>query len=79
VLELAGTLGIPAREKTLGRWDLFASAEVFLTGSGAGIVPVRSLDGREIGGGRPGSVYAKLRAAFADAAPSLGTPAVETA
>ena len=79
VFELAGTLGIPAREKTLGRFDLFASAEVFLTGSGAGIVPVRSLDGREIGGGRPGSVYAKLRAAFADAAPSLGTPAVETA
>ena len=35
---------------TLGRFDLFAAEEVFLTGSGAGIVPVRSLDGRILGG-----------------------------
>jgi branched-chain amino acid aminotransferase len=74
LLELAGRLGIPARERTLGRFDLLAADEVFLSGSGAGIVPVRSLDGRPIGEGRPGPVYAKLRAAFADAAPSLGTP-----
>jgi len=74
VLELAGQLGIPAREKTLGRFDLFAADEVFLTGSGAGIVPVRSLDGRVIGDGRPGAVYAKLRSAYVDATATLGTP-----
>ena len=50
VLEIAPELGIPARETTLGRFDLFAAEEVFLTGSGAGIVPVRSLDGRPLGG-----------------------------
>jgi branched-chain amino acid aminotransferase len=72
ILELAGTLGIPAFERTLGRFDLWAADEVFLTGSGAGVVPVRSLDGRAIGSGRPGPVYEKLRAAFLDAAPSLG-------
>ncbi|MDJ0851013.1 MAG: branched-chain-amino-acid transaminase [Myxococcota bacterium] len=72
VLELAGGLGIPARECSLGRFDLFAAEEVFLTGSGAGLVPVRSLDGRTIGAGRPGPVYAKVRAAFLDAAPSMG-------
>ena len=49
VFELAGTLGIPAREQTLGRFDLFAAEEAFLTGTGAGIVPVRSLDGRPVG------------------------------
>jgi D-alanine transaminase len=38
------------------------------------VVPVRSLDGRPIGAGRPGPVYEKLRAAFLDAAPSLGVP-----
>ena len=74
ILDLAGALDIPSRERTLGRFDLFAADEVFLTGSGAGIVPVRSLDGRPIGAGTPGPIYAKLRAAFADAAPSLGTP-----
>jgi branched-chain amino acid aminotransferase len=72
VLELAGDLGIPAREKSLGRFDLLAADEVFLTGSGAGIVAVRSLDRRSVGTGRPGSVFAKLRAAFLDVAPSLG-------
>ena len=74
VLELAGPLGIPAREATLGRVDLHAAAEVFLTGSGAGLVPVRSLDGQPIGQGAPGPVFAKILAAFLDAAPGLGTP-----
>ena len=75
VLELAGSLGIPAREKTLGRFDFLAADEAFLTGSGAGIVPVTSLDQRRIGQGRPGPIYAKLRAAFLDAAPGMGVPA----
>jgi branched-chain amino acid aminotransferase len=74
VFELAGTLGIPARECTLGRFDLFAADEAFLTGTGAGIVPVRSLDGRPVGGGRPGALCTKLRAAYLDATGPLGVP-----
>ena len=74
VLELAGRLGIARGVRTLGRFDLFAADEVFLTGSGAGMVPVRSLDGRSIGAGAPGPVYAKLSAALAEIRPSLGTP-----
>ncbi len=74
LMELAGGLGIPARERTLGRFDLFAADEVFLTGSGAGIVPVRSLDAQTIGSGAPGPIFTKLKTAFADATVSLGTP-----
>jgi branched-chain amino acid aminotransferase len=74
VLEIAATQGIPAHIRSLGRFDLFAADEAFLTGSGAGIVPVRSLDGRVIGVGAPGPVFEKVRAAFADATVSLGTP-----
>jgi len=74
VLDLAAALGIPARERSLGRFDLFASEECFLTGSGAGLVAVRSLDGRAIGGGGPGPIFGKLVAAFADACVALGTP-----
>jgi branched-chain amino acid aminotransferase len=74
VLEIAATQGIPAREQTLGRFDLFAAEEAFLTGSGAGLVPVRSLDGRVIGAGGPGPIFEKVRAAFADAIDALGTP-----
>ena len=74
VLELAGFLGIPARTQSLGRFDLFAASEVFLTGSGAGLVPVRSLDGRSIGDRGAGPVYEKVWSAFLETAPERGTP-----
>ena len=51
VLRCADLLNIPAREQTLSRYDLLAAAEVFLTGTGARIVPVGSLDGQAIGQG----------------------------
>ena len=74
VLELAERAGTPAREQTLGRFDLFAASEVFLCGSGAGFVPVRSLDARTVGEGRPGPVYERMRAAFDEAARDLVVP-----
>ncbi len=74
VLELAASLEIEARTQSLGRFDLFAAEEVFLTGSGTGMVPVRSLDGRTIGAGGPGPVYEKIWSAFLEAAPGRGTP-----
>jgi len=74
VLELAGLLGISARTQSLGRFDLFAANEVFLTGSGAGLVPVRSLDGRAIGARGKGPVYEKVWSAFLEIAPERGTP-----
>lgn len=74
VLELADEIGIPARERTLGRFDLFAADEVVLTGTGAGLVPVRSLDAVPIGAGAPGPVFEKLRIAFSQATRVLGMP-----
>jgi branched-chain amino acid aminotransferase len=64
VLELAAALGVPAEERTLGRYDLIAADEVFLTGSGAKVVPVASLDGIRIGRGESGPLTQKLMAAF---------------
>jgi branched-chain amino acid aminotransferase len=74
LLELAASLGIPAREQTLGRFDVLAADEAFLSGSGAGLVPIRTLDGRTVGAGTPGPVYEQLWASFKETAPSLGTP-----
>jgi len=59
-MELAPRLGLTAVERTMGRADLFAAEEVFLTGSGAGIVAVRSLDGRTLGIGKRGPATARL-------------------
>lgn len=74
VLELAAREGIATAERTLGRIDLLGADEVFLTGTGARIVPVRSLDGELVGKGEPGPVTRRLSAAFVALATSTGTP-----
>ena len=48
VLEIGFELGLEVRERTLGRFDLYAADAVFLTGTRAGLVPVGSLDGSAI-------------------------------
>jgi branched-chain amino acid aminotransferase len=60
VMDLAAAQGTVAAERSLGRFDLLGADEVFLTGTGARIVPVRSLDGEVIGGGRCGPRTAAL-------------------
>jgi branched-chain amino acid aminotransferase len=52
VLELAAALGIPTAERTLSRIDVFGADEVFVTGTGAGILRIAALDGQEVGGAR---------------------------
>jgi branched-chain amino acid aminotransferase len=64
VLELCGELGIPVREEYLNRYDVYTAAESFLTGTASEIVPIREVDGRQIGAGRPGPVTLRLRHAF---------------
>jgi branched-chain amino acid aminotransferase len=74
VLELAAREAIPAAERTLGRFDLLAAEEVFLTGTGAGIVPVATLDGQRIGAGGPGPITKRLTEAFGAYARQAGVP-----
>jgi branched-chain amino acid aminotransferase len=66
VLELALELGIFAEERSLSRMDLLSADEVFLSGTGARIVAVRSLDGAVIGTRAPGPITEKLAAAFGE-------------
>jgi branched-chain amino acid aminotransferase len=49
VMRIARELGVPCVERTLGRSDFFGADEAFLTGTGAGIVSIRMLDGETIG------------------------------
>ena len=74
VLSLAAELGIPAREATLGRFDLFAADEVFLTGSGARIIAVATLDGRPLGTPGEHPITDRLWQAFVPHAKQNGTP-----
>ncbi|MBW2372367.1 MAG: aminotransferase class IV [Deltaproteobacteria bacterium] len=64
VIELAKHDGRPVREETFGPEALFNSAEVFLTGTTANVLPVVDIDGCTIGGGSVGPVCAGLRDRF---------------
>lgn len=72
ILDLAAELGVPARESNLTRHDIWSAEECFLTGTGAEVIPVVRLDGREIGRGQPGPVTRRLAEAFARKAPLDG-------
>ncbi len=64
VLELAPKLEIPAVECTLTLHDVYCADECFLTGTGAELMPVISVDSRTIGDGRPGPLTAGLLREF---------------
>lgn len=64
VLRLAQDLGIEAREQRLPRELLYVADEVFLVGTAAEITPVRSVDRRVVGSGRPGKVTQAIQRAF---------------
>jgi branched-chain amino acid aminotransferase len=47
-LEIAREAGITAIEKDFSLTDVYGAEEAFVTGTFAGIVPVREVDGREL-------------------------------
>jgi D-alanine transaminase len=67
VLRLAERAGIPVREHELRRDDLGRVSELFLTGTTSEVLPVVRVDGRPVGGGRPGPVTRRLQEAYRDA------------
>jgi branched-chain amino acid aminotransferase len=53
IMIIADNLDIPVIEESLVRTDLYTADEMFMTGSAAEIVPVRSVDGRVLGDAGP--------------------------
>jgi branched-chain amino acid aminotransferase len=64
ILDIAAELGLPAKEANLTRFDIWCADECFLTGTGAEVIPVVGLDGREIGTGHPGPVTRRVLEEF---------------
>jgi branched-chain amino acid aminotransferase len=56
--------GIAAFEKNFSLTEVYSADEAFVTGTFAGVVPVRMIDGRTIGDGRPGPMVARLQALY---------------
>lgn len=55
---------IPFVERRLTRDELYLADEVFLTGTAAEITPVREIDDRSVGSGKPGPITQQLQATF---------------
>jgi branched-chain amino acid aminotransferase len=64
ILEIAKDEGLVAREAPVRPDELMQAAEVFLTGTTAGVWPVASIDDRRLGDGAPGPVSRRLRDRF---------------
>ena len=64
VMTIARKSGHEVKECVLLRHDIYIADECFLTGSAAEVVPVVSLDGRDIGEGTPGPVTLELLKKF---------------
>jgi branched-chain amino acid aminotransferase len=65
VRTIAGDLGIPYEVGHIVRSDLYTAEEAFLSGTAAEVVPVRSVDDREIGD--PGPITKAIQEAYAKA------------
>jgi branched-chain amino acid aminotransferase len=67
VLQIARDLGYPIVERDVARAELYLADEVFFSGTGAELVPVREIDDHAIGDGKPGEITKVLLKAFDDA------------
>jgi branched-chain amino acid aminotransferase len=64
VIDLAGKLRIPFRERILQVYDVQKADEAFLTSTPYCLMPVTKVNGTAIGSGQPGPVFRRLMQAW---------------
>jgi branched-chain amino acid aminotransferase len=64
VIKLLEDQGVHVEPEFISRDELYCADEVFLTGTAAEITPVREIDNRQIGEGKPGPITRKLQETF---------------
>jgi len=65
VITLLRDRGLELTEDRFTRDELYIADEVFVTGTAAEVTPIREIDGRRIGPGRPGPITTNLQSEFA--------------
>ncbi len=66
IMELAKDEGIEMEAERFTRDELYIADEAFLTGTAAEITPIREVDNRKIGDGKPGKITKRLQSRFFD-------------
>ena len=64
VLELARDLGIETRVAPISVEDVLGADELFFSGTAVEVTPIREVDGRVIGDGKPGAITRRLQETF---------------
>lgn len=67
VIRIAKDKGIPVLEGRFSRDELYTADEAFFTGTAAEITPIREVDNRKIGEGKPGPVTKIIQETFFNA------------
>jgi branched-chain amino acid aminotransferase len=66
IIEIADNEGIKIVEERFTRDELYIADEAFFTGTAAEVTPIREVDGRKIGSGKPGKITKRLQYLFFD-------------
>ncbi len=66
VIQIAKSKNIPLIEERFTRDELYTAHEAFFTGTAAELTPIREVDDRIIGDGKPGPITRELQATFFD-------------
>jgi branched-chain amino acid aminotransferase len=61
---IAADLGFEVRHEQIIRTDLYLADEAFLTGTAAEVVPIRAVDDREVGNGKPGPITVDVQQTY---------------
>jgi branched-chain amino acid aminotransferase len=64
ILEIANDLGIPTSVAPIAVEDVLNADELFFTGTAVEVTPIREVDGRPIGDGKPGAVTRRIQQTF---------------
>jgi len=67
IFSFAQELGVDIVEKRITRDEVYVADEAFFTGTAAEVLPIRELDGRQIGNGRRGELTEKFQTMYFDA------------
>ena len=66
VMALATDMGYDVAERNFSRGELYLADELFFTGTAAEVTPIREVDRRAVGDGRPGPITKAIQTRFLD-------------
>ncbi|MCB9542213.1 MAG: branched-chain amino acid transaminase [bacterium] len=64
LITIARDLGVVVEERLFTRDELYVADEIFLSGTAAEVTPVREVDDRRVGSGRPGEITGRIAREF---------------